>query len=156
MTLNTLLQSFPSLLPANIELGFALTFAEDQKVFITKTGCRPHLKILSADLDGLCVILEQSSLIQIHQKLASSSMQFSFKRTTSKTFSVETGWDKPTDWPTYRPANRPNQPTEQKKPTVKHNRNWPNQSTNCTKHYSVTFAFAFLLTFAFAFAFAFV
>ena len=118
MTLDTALQAFPSLLPADIELGtiltndqiyrnrsmqsrnkhdnffpegLALTFAEDPKIFITQTGCKPHLKILGADLYGLCVILEQSSLIQIHQKLASSSMQFSFKRTTVKTYSVETG-----------------------------------------------------------------
>ena len=140
MTLTTVLQNFPSLLPANVELGtsksnqarytiktsrrreggegnailitmtngptgkqkplnpellvflgLALTFAEDAKIFITKTNCRPHLKVLKADLYGLCCILEQTSLIQIHQKLASSSMQFSYKRQTIKTHSVETG-----------------------------------------------------------------
>ena len=75
-----------------MHLGLALTFAEDPKIFITKTGCKPHLKVLSADLYGLCCILEQSSLIQIHQKLASSSMQFSYKRQSCKPFSVEQGY----------------------------------------------------------------
>ena len=75
-----------------MHLGLALTFAEDPKIFITKTGCKAHLKVLSADLYGLCCILEQSSLIQIHQKLSNSSMQFSYKRQSCKTFSVEQGY----------------------------------------------------------------
>ena len=68
-----------------------LTFAEDAKIFITQTACKPHLAVDDGNLYALLCILDDSSLIQIHQKLNSNSIQFAFLRDTVKTFSVEKG-----------------------------------------------------------------
>ena len=68
-----------------------ITFPEDAKVFITQTACQPHVVIDDGELYALLCILDDSSLIQIHQKLNSNSMEFSFLRDTIITKSIEKG-----------------------------------------------------------------